>query len=116
MFQFGEILTLAIAVVAAAYLVTNWRRVRSSPSLRPFAIPLILMIVTWTATVVEGMFPADATGPWIVMAQESVGIVGNETVPAALFNFVEHITTAIAAVLLFVAVWRLCRTPSETRG
>ncbi len=113
MFQFGEVLTLAISVVAAAYLFANWTRIRSAPTLRPFALPLIVIIITWVATVVEGVFSEDARRGWIVVLQESVGTANGESAVAVVFNLVEHVGTMLAAVLLLVAVRRLCQDRPE---
>jgi hypothetical protein len=115
MFQFGEVLTLAISAVAAAYLFTNWTRIRSAPTLRPFALPLIVMFVAWVATVVEGVFSTDVQQGWIVMMQESVGTAAGESAAAVAFNLVEHVGTTLAAVLLLVAVHRLCQGRPEDR-
>jgi len=115
MFQFGEILTLAISAIAAIFLLINGRRILATPNLRPFVLPLILMIVSWIATVVEGIFlPLPANG-WVVVMQESVGLAADEPLATTVCNFVEHISTVAAAILLLVAVLRLAWARGEDR-
>lgn len=110
MFQFGEILCLALALVLVTYLVSQWRRIRGTPILRPFIGAILLLFVSWVATVVEGVFLEGVSfSNLILIYQQSVGLAGESSPGSRIFNWIEHVTTAAAGVWLLVGVLRLRR-------
>ena len=111
--QFGEILTLAIALVAAAYLASNWRRVRSSETLRLFALPLILMILAWAFSIVEDLFPPGGLTAVTVAFRERAGAEPGQTSMSQVLNILEHVLSMAAAVALLWATWFMCQGRRE---
>jgi len=112
MFQFGELLTLAIGVVALAYVVANWRRIRSLPTLRPLVIPFVLIALSWLFTVVEGVFLTNVPFGQILMLQPSVGGSAEAGTGGQILNLLEHLANMSGAVALLVVVLTVRR---ETR-
>ncbi len=117
MFQFSEILTLAVGLVALTYLVAHRRRAAALPLLRPFIPAFLLLLVSWTSTVVEGFFvegvpPEDVIQFW----QESVGLTVKGGTWGRIFNWLEHLSALAAGVWLCIAAIRLSRTEAGSRS
>ena len=113
MFQFGEILTLAICAVTVIYVLSNWRRIRALPALRPFLGPFLLLVVAWIATVVEGFFLQGQGVPILVFNQEST-FIAHQNLFSELFNLIEHLGYAAAGVWFFVLTWRVFQGGRES--
>jgi hypothetical protein len=113
MFQFGEILTLALSLITLVYVLTSWRRLFAQPMLRPFIGPFLVLMVAFVSTVVEGAFMQGAGIPWIVFEQDDISIA-HAGLASELLNLAEHVSYAVAAIWLFVAIWREYRRPRET--
>ena len=111
-FQFGEILTLILCAVTAAYLLGNRRTIRALRALRPFVVPFFLVAVAWTATVLEGI-PGPGEGATIIFWEESTDVARAGGLTSELLNLIEHIGYATAGVWLLVVLWRAFRTPRE---
>jgi hypothetical protein len=105
MFQFGEILTLAICGVTVAYLIANWRRIRSLPALAPYLGPFLCLLTAWITTVAEGLFLSGEQLPLVVFAQESI-LVATQSPFSELLNFVEHAAYAAAGIWLLILIVR----------
>jgi hypothetical protein len=106
MYEFGEILTLAICVVAAVYVLTNRRRIGQLQSLRPFVFPFMLALVGWIATVVEGIPQGGPGLPTLVFWTSSPGVVAAGGSFGEVFNALEHVCLAASGVWLLVVLWR----------
>jgi hypothetical protein len=113
MFQFGEILTLALSLITLVYILTDRSRIIAEPLLRPFIGPFLVLMVAFVSTVVEGAFMQGAGIPWIVFEQDDISIA-HASLASELFNLAEHMSYAVAAIWLFVAIWRVCKRPRET--
>ena len=113
-FQFGEILTLGICAVTAAYVLTNRRPIRALRGLRPFVVPFFLMAIAWTATVLEGIPSADEGTPSIVFWQPSAIVARAGGIVSELLNLVEHLCYTAAGIWLLGSLWRVFRARSET--
>ncbi|HUU93642.1 MAG TPA: hypothetical protein VM238_20820 [Phycisphaerae bacterium] len=111
-FQFGEILTLGLCAVTAAYLLGNRRTIQALRALRPFVVPFLLMATAWTATVLEGI-PSRGEGATIIFWEESADVARAGGFASELLNLLEHIGYATAGVWLLVVLWRAFRTPRE---
>jgi hypothetical protein len=111
-FQFGEILTLGICAVTAAYLLTNRRPIRALRGLRPFVVPFFLMAVAWTATVLEGI-PGGGNVPTIIFWEQSPSVARAGGIVSELLNLVEHLGYMAAGLWLLVMLWRAFRAPPE---
>jgi len=111
-FQFGEILTLGLCAVTAAYLLGNRRTIRALRSLRPFVVPFFLMAAAWAATVLEGI-PGRTGGATIIFWEESADVARAGGIASELLNLVEHLGYAAASICLLVVLWRAFRTPRE---
>jgi len=114
-FQFGEILTLGLCAVTAAYLLGNRRTIRALRglrALRPFVVPFFLMAAAWTATVLEGI-PSRGEGATIIFWEESPDVARAGGFVSELLNLIEHIGYATAGIWLLVVLWRAFRTPRE---
>lgn len=105
MFQFGELLALCIGLVALVYLLAHRRRIAAEPALHPFAVPFLLMLVAWIATVLEGVHFESGDIPWLVFGQESLS-VARRSITSELLNLAEHAAYAAGAVGLLVVLWR----------
>ncbi len=110
-FQFGEILTLGICAVTAAYVLTNRRPIRALRGLRPFVVPFFLLAIAWTATVLEGI-PVGGT-PTIIFWEQSPSAARAGGIVSELLNLVEHLGYMTAGVWLLVILWRASRAPPE---
>jgi len=113
MLHLGEILTLVIGLVAAIYLVANWRQLRAIPTLRPFVLPLLFMVISWASAVVEDLFPAGGLTSLSVAFEETVGPEEGGTLLSAVFNLTEHAAILAAAVGLLLAARSLARQYQE---
>ncbi|MCX5683183.1 MAG: hypothetical protein NT049_05800 [Planctomycetota bacterium] len=113
MFQFGEILTLALSLITLVYLLAYRRRIRAEPALRAFVGPFLILMVAFVATVAEGAFMQGADIPVIVFGQENISIAHAGTASEWL-NLIEHTSYALSAIWLYVAIWRLYKRPRET--
>lgn len=111
-FQFGEILTLGICAVTAAYVLTNRRPIRALRGLRPFVVPFFLLAIAWTATVLEGI-PGGASTPTIIFWEQSPSAARAGGIVSELLNLVEHLCYMTAGVWLLVILWRAFRSPPE---
>ena len=111
-FQFGEILTLGICAVTAAYLLTNRRPIRALRGLRPFVVPFFLMAVAWTATILEGI-PGAGSTPTIIFWEQSPSAARAGGIVSELLNLIEHLGYMTAGAWLLVILWRASRLPSE---
>jgi len=105
MFQFGEVLTLGLFLVTAAYLLLHWRTMGALPILRPLIIPFLLMVVAALATVLEGVPSGAATGQIIFWEQSPQTVRAGGWVSQTL-NLVEHVAYAASAIWLAVVLWR----------
>lgn len=105
MFQFGEILTLTLGLITVVYVLTNRPRICAQPMLRPFVMPVLILMVAFVSTVVEGVFIQGDNIPWIVFGQESIP-VAYENLASESFNLVEHTAYTVAAIWLLAATWR----------
>lgn len=114
MFQFGEILALAIWVVAVVYVATNWRRLGSLPHLRMLLGPTALLAAGTAATVLEGLFFTGADLPWLVVTQDSVVVIDTGAPGARVVNLLEHACMAASCVWLLVGLARIRRMGGET--
>lgn len=112
MFQFGEILTLAICIVTIAYVLANWRRIQLLPALKPFVGPFLFLVVAWFATVIEGLFIEGPNIPILVLGQESIG-VAHQSPYSELLNLAEHVGYAVAGIWMFLLVRRCFRNPGR---
>ncbi len=116
MFQFSELLTLAVGLVMLTYLVGHWRRIRRSRTLRPFILPSLLILSAWLFTVLEGVFlPWPPAQGVIVVEQASIPLSELGGLPAVALNILEHLACGAAGVALLAAAVRLSRTRSEVR-
>lgn len=106
MFQFGEVLGLAIAAMAAVYVLTNWQRILALPSLKPLLVPFFLMVAAWIITVVEGIPGGEAGVARIVFWQQSPQVTAGAGGFGQVFNLVEHLCLAAMGVCLLLALWR----------
>jgi hypothetical protein len=113
MFQFGEVLALALSLIALVYLVTCWRRIQAQPLLRPFVGPFLVLMVAFVSTVTEGVFVEGANIPWIVFGEDSIR-VASDNPASALFNLAEHAAYAAATIWLLVATWQVFRRRQGT--
>ena len=114
MFQFSEILTLALGLVLLTYLAAHWRRILGATALGPFVGPILLLIFSWVCTVAEGVFLQNV--PFenlIVVHQPSVGLPGQAGDMMHLLNWLEHISGAAAGVWLLVSMLQLRRSRRE---
>jgi len=111
-FQFGEILTLGLCAVTAAYLLANRRSIRALRALRPFVVPFLLMAVGWTATVLESI-PGNGDTASIIFWEESPAAVRAGGAVSEALNLVEHLGYMAAGVWLLVILWRAARRPRE---
>jgi len=111
-FQFGEILTLILCAVAAAYLVASRRPIRSLRALRPLVVPFFLMTVAWTMTVLES--PLSDDGAWTIsFGEESADVAAARGLLSETLNLIEHLAYTTAAIWLLVVLWRAFQTPRE---
>jgi len=106
MFQFGEVVGLAIAVMATVYVLTNWHRILALPSLKVLLIPFFLMVAGCLTTVVEGIPSGGAGLPHIVFWQQSPQVTAGAGAFGLVFNLLEHLCLAAAGVSLLLALWR----------
>lgn len=106
MFQFGEVVGLAIAAMATVYVLTNWHRILALPSLKALLAPFFLMVAGWLCTVVEGIPSGGAGLPRIVFWQESPQVTAGAGAFGLVFNLMEHLCLAAAGVSLLLALWR----------
>jgi hypothetical protein len=113
MFQFGEILTLALSLITLVYILTYRGRIIAQPMLRPFIGPYLVLMVAFVSTVVEGAFMQGADIPWVVFGQEDISIA-HSGLASELLNLTEHVSYAAAAIWLFVAIRQVCRRHRET--
>ena len=111
-FQFGEILTLGICAVTAAYVLTNRRPIRALRGLRPFVVPFFLLAIAWTATVLEGI-PGAASTPTIIFWEQSPSAARAGGIVSELMNIVAHLGYMTAGLWLLVILWRAFRSPPE---
>ena len=113
MFQFGEILALALSLITLVYLATYWRRICAQPLLRPFVGPFLVLMVAFVSTVAEGVFVAGANIPWIVFGEDSIRVAADNPA-SALFNLAEHAAYTAATIWLLVATWHAFRRRQGT--
>jgi hypothetical protein len=114
MFEFGQVLTLMIGLVATAYFASNWRRIKAQPLLRALIGPFILLMVAWLAAVVESFFYGARSG-LIVYEQESVEMAHASGLGAEIANLLQHVAMTAAAVWLLAVVWRTSQPASGKR-
>ena len=106
MFQFGEVLGLAIATMVAVYVLTNRQRLLALPALKALLIPFLFMLAGWIATVVEGIPSGGAGLPRIVFWQQSPQVTAEGGAFSQVFNLLEHLCVAASGVWLAVVLWR----------
>jgi hypothetical protein len=112
MLQFGEVLCLAIGIIAVVYVVVNGRRIRALPSASRLIGPFLLFMIAWICTVVEGLFIQGDQVPIFVIGAASIGQSSGS--PATeVFNLIEHTAFACAAVWLLVLSIRTLRRRPE---
>jgi hypothetical protein len=114
MFEFAELLTLAIATVLMVYLLSVRERLRTLPFLWQLQWPLLLLMVAWIATVIEGI-PLGENAPLFVFVQENVEEANEAGTFSAVSNLIEHLALAGAAVWILVILVRRGRAPEEVR-
>jgi hypothetical protein len=114
MLEVGELVTLAVACVTAAYVVTRWRSICAQPTTRAFLGPFLLLGLAWIATVAEDIF-------WVGPGWQ-IFIFGRETLirpPAPpltmFFHLTEHAAYAVAGIWFFLLVLRAVRRASKSR-
>jgi hypothetical protein len=112
MVEFGEVLTLFIAIVATAYVAANWRRVRQNPRLGPFVWPFLFFTFAWTAAFAEALCRQDTPLQFVILAHETIDLRSAGLV-AQVFHLIEHLSYALAAGWLLVAVRRAIRSRHE---
>ena len=116
MFQFSELLTLAVGLVMLTYLVGHWHRLRRSHTLRPFILPAVLILSAWVFTVLEGVFmPWPPTQGVIVVQQASVSMAEGGGAATQMLNVLEHVACGAAGIALLAVVVRLSRVRLEVR-
>jgi len=113
MFQFGEILTLVLSLIALVYVSTYRSRIRVQPALRPFVMPFLVLMVAFVSTVVEGVFVQGADIPWIVFGQNSSS-VASDNPASALINLAEHASYTAASIWLLAATWQVFKRRQGT--
>ncbi len=114
MFQFSEVLTLAIGLVLLAYLLAHRRRIADLPSLRPFVPAVMLLLLSWISTVAEGLFIEDVPPENVIQFwQKSVGLAVKGGAWSQALNWIEHLSALAASVWLFVAALRIRRANRE---
>jgi hypothetical protein len=114
MFEFGEILTLAVAIAAAGYLFPNWRRIRAHPTLRQLMGPFCVLLLAWIASVLKGVTVGSAAAI-LVFERDTADLVHNFGPWPQVCNLIEHAAIAAAAVWLLVIVWRTSHPATEAR-
>lgn len=107
MFQFGEVLTVTIAVVALAYLLSNWRRVRAVPSLRRLVLPFLLVAAAWLWSVLEDIAPGGPSHALFVLIRDRPGEDGAASAWASACNVLEHVFLGASALALLGTMWRI---------
>jgi hypothetical protein len=105
MFQFGEVLTLAISLVVVIFLATAWRRIRAAPLVRPFVLPVLLITGAWVFTVLEGIGQAPPGQPVLLFYGEDI-FPATRTWWFTICNGLEHLLLMAGAMALLAAVYR----------
>ena len=109
MLEFGEILTLAMALVAAAYVAYGWRRIRALPTLRPFVLPLFLAILSWVCETSKNVLRADSLTALSLTLNDGAGPENAPTLLMAALNMAEHVLVLATAIALLLAARALAR-------
>jgi len=113
MLQFGELLTLGLGAVTAAYLILHRRPIADVAGLGRLVLPFVLMAVAMLATVLEDV-PGAGDAAHIIFWERSPDILQRSGWIGAALNVVEHASYLGAAVALVVVIWRQRRGTKGT--
>jgi len=108
--QFGELLALGLCVVTVLYVLMHRHVFRDVPTLKPFLLPFILVVVAFAATVVEAIPTGDIAQ--IIFWEESPAATQRGGWPSEVLNLLEHMAYAGSVILLALAIWRRRTAPT----
>ena len=115
MFQFGEIVTLALFLVVGVYVLAHRRQITALTSLRPLLPPFLLMAAAIIATVAEGVPGGLATGGNVIFWSDSLAVAQRGGLASQVLNLLEHLCHASSGIWLLVILLRANHVEREAR-